>query len=311
MLTNLHVKSYQSIADADLELGPFTVIVGENRAGKSAILRALGALAFNETGNDFVRKGERSTTVEVETDDEQRILWQKDSKGGARYRLDEREFTKLGASVPPEITQALGIRRIDIDQTTRVAPQFHEQGEYGFILKESAGKAARVLARLTKLDVIVQAQIECRRDTQRVKGDAKEADGSIMRLHEKLDVLPDVEPIKEKLQRLESAIDNADALVGACGRGLEVDGERAAAGRAAKVSLPYEARLLEVEAELDTVSAASEALRRYENAKDAVVAAKAEQKRTAGVYDGARWVWQDVVKKLNLCAHCPLREGSE
>lgn len=317
MLTSLRVKGYQSIADATIELGPFTVIVGENRAGKSALLRALGALAFNETGTDFVRKGERLVNVAVETAEGQRILWEKDAKGGARYALedvgealDTRTFTKLGASVPPEIVQALGIRRIDIDQTTHVAPQFHEQGEYGFILKESAGKAARILARLTKLDIIVQAQLECRRDMQRARSDAKESESAIARLHEKLDALPDIAPVKDNLALLSSRLADVSTLVDACDQGLTLGTKWAKAEDAAAVVLPDPEILASIGRDLERLAAVSGALRRREKAEEAVTTANTEITARGNALAEAKATWDAVVTQLKLCDHCPLREGT-
>jgi predicted ATPase len=41
MITRVHVKNFRSLADVDVELGPLTVLVGRNGAGKSAFLDVL------------------------------------------------------------------------------------------------------------------------------------------------------------------------------------------------------------------------------------------------------------------------------
>ena len=48
MLERLEVKDYQSLADIDIPLGRFTVIVGPSGNGKSALIRALRALWENQ-----------------------------------------------------------------------------------------------------------------------------------------------------------------------------------------------------------------------------------------------------------------------
>ncbi|MGH9759942.1 MAG: AAA family ATPase, partial [Blastocatellia bacterium] len=41
MITRIHVKNFRSLADVNIELGPLTVLVGRNGAGKSAFLDVL------------------------------------------------------------------------------------------------------------------------------------------------------------------------------------------------------------------------------------------------------------------------------
>lgn len=41
MLTRLHLTNFKNFADATLELGPFTVLVGTNASGKSNVRDAL------------------------------------------------------------------------------------------------------------------------------------------------------------------------------------------------------------------------------------------------------------------------------
>ncbi len=358
MLLRLLVTNYQSIASAELELGPFTVIVGENGAGKSAILRALGALCFNETGSDFIRKGAKGVSVTVEVADGdpkltgQQVTWEKDARGGARYILrdavdiHDREFNRLGSSVPADITQALGIRRLDIDATTRLAPQFHEQGDYGFLLRESSGKAARVLAKLTKLDVIVTAQVECRRDAQRAKGDADEATATISRVETQIASIPDVAGAKAYLESAEAGAGEAHQLVTAIDESLTLDGDRREAARLAGVTVPSDVLLGAVGDGLSIVQQAQRHLQSLRHAegiagvrlpKDSALrqigeavdrceamgrtfmnhqSALARQLTSARALDdasqafaGVQKEWDAVVAELELCDHCPLRQG--
>ena len=55
MLERIEVKDYQSLADVDIPFGRFTVIVGPSGNGKSALIRALKALCFNQVGHRFIR----------------------------------------------------------------------------------------------------------------------------------------------------------------------------------------------------------------------------------------------------------------
>lgn len=55
-LRGVHIANFQSLQDVDLELGPITIITGDNSKGKSALVRALQAVAFNRAGADFITR---------------------------------------------------------------------------------------------------------------------------------------------------------------------------------------------------------------------------------------------------------------
>ena len=352
MLRSLAVTNYQSIADAEIEFGAFTVIVGENGAGKSALLRALGALCWNETGSDFIRKGAKGVSVNVETAEGQRVIWEKDARG-ARYALegigdvlDSREFNRLGSSVPEEIQQALGIRKIELDATTKLAPQFHEQGDYGFLLRESAGKAARVLAKLTKLDVIVTAQLECRRDLSRAKSEGEEAKATGARLETQLAEMPNTKLAAENLQLATANARELAELVGAAQQALRHEAARQRAASIADVEVPSAVQVGAIEDSLGVLFSArraADALQRAQNLTQVKLPKEADVTRVAttiarleeaasavsaygysrtqlsileknclvfeSTFAGVQVEWDAAAAELELCDHCPLRQG--
>ncbi len=185
--SRLRVQNFQSIENADVPLGPLTIIIGDNFAGKSALLRAIKSACFNETGTADIRKGASKSVITLTLSEGDRdtheVTWLKRREGGATYRLAEVDangeahrddavlFSKLGASVPPEIAKALNIAQIVVDKTLTLTPQIHEQGDYSFLLDRSEGQAARALAKMTKLDVVVEAQGLIRIDLRHARGE--------------------------------------------------------------------------------------------------------------------------------------------
>lgn len=204
MLTRLQIKNYQSIKEADIELAPFTVIVGQNRSGKSATLRAIRALFFNQTGTGFIRRGQNNCEVIVDTDDHQ-IIWYK-NKTTAEYDLDGRRFTKLAGGVPEEIQAALGVRAIEVDSTLTLTPQVHIQGEWAFLLDRSAGQAARALAKMTRLDVVVKAQQLCKSAIRSIRDDLKVATAGHDQAQKELEEFEDTEELGKTHGRLTRVI---------------------------------------------------------------------------------------------------------
>jgi len=217
-LASLEVDNYQSLGRAELALGGFNVIVGRGNLGKSALLRALAAAIFNDTGTDVIRRGEKETRVRVVFHGGTIVDWVKPVTGAARYEMTidgkKRTFTKLGASVPDEVRNFFGIRDIEIDKTFSIRPQVHGQFDQPLLLAESAGKAARALAKLTKLEIVVQAQVASARDLRRAKQETTARDREIGELEERVAKFPDMD-------KLEQRIAHARELIDAAGMSLE------------------------------------------------------------------------------------------
>lgn len=178
MITAVGIRGFQSIKDVELELKPFTVIVGPSSVGKSAAFRAIKAAMTNRAGSDFVRRGDSEAVVLIETDSHT-VLWNKPRTGGATYIVDDSELTKTGRSVPELVEEALGMRVLEIDSTMSITPQVHSQFDGQFLLTETPGRAAKVLAKLTRLDVLLKAEIAAAKDLRKVRDAAKTCSASI------------------------------------------------------------------------------------------------------------------------------------
>jgi DNA repair exonuclease SbcCD ATPase subunit len=222
--SHLTLKNFQSLADCDVPLGPLTCIVGDNDSGKSAMLRAITAACFNQTGTSYISHGADRASVElVLTDgdyDTQLLRWRKRREGGATYDLwtldtngemhpgEEQRFSKLGAAVPPEVQAVLGIADIDVDKTYSITPQVHRQGEFAFIIDRSEGQAARALAKMTKLDVVVEAQGLIRTDLKRAKASLSSEKALVETLEQQLEDFEGLDEEVELLARVETRMAN-------------------------------------------------------------------------------------------------------
>lgn len=161
MLTSLTIKNFQSHTDTHLELSPLTVIVGPSSAGKSAITRALKALASNPTGKDYITHGEATCQISATTD--RGIITLTKGKPEDSYVIlphddvkNPRRYTKLGGSVPPDVTEFLGIEPKD-------QINFAGQFDMPYLLRTSASEVARTLGELTNVSAIFEASREALR----------------------------------------------------------------------------------------------------------------------------------------------------
>lgn len=304
MLERLRVENYQSIGEVDLLLGEFVVVVGPTGRGKSALIRALTALCFNQTGGSFVRHGQRKATVTLTFDGGRMVEWSKPREGGATYVLDGQEYTRVGRSVPEDVEKALAIRRIEVDKGIAWRPQFQQQHDLPLLLTETASMAARTLAKLTKLQVLVEAQVACRRDKQRAERAVTGAAEEVGRLKEQLAGLPSV-------KRAQGSMDRAKKLLRASSERLEI-AESASrivediAGSLllADITLPSDEQVAAVGERLVTLEqavAGADKLRRarssVEMATEAVEAAAEKLEHTQDEHDA-------LVEELGVCPMC-------
>lgn len=213
--TKLVVDNYQSIGHADLELGQINVIVGRWSLGKSALMRALNALLTNETGTDYIRVGEDVCRVQVELSDGASITWTHERSGSAYYDVTwpdgkGRRFDKLAGAVPEEVQQLLQIRPIVVDKDFQIMPQVHEQFDQPLLLRESAGRVARALAKTTKLDGIMQAQGAAVKDLKANRTTIKTANEALALAQGRIAVFNDVERQRAILEAVQADVHTVD-----------------------------------------------------------------------------------------------------
>ncbi len=256
-VTKIIIDSYQSIGHAELQLGSFTVIVGRGNLGKSAILRAVAGAMFNDTGTGFIRQGEKQTNVELQFGDDA-LLWVKPTEGGARYVLrvggKEQNYTKLGANVPDDVRDYLGIRQIEIDKTFSICPQIHSQFDAPLLLTESPGKAARALAKLTKLEMIMQAQVAAARDLRRSKTDITAREREATELTVRLEELPNLKKVDKRLVKARKLFVDADARLNTLATAEEAFDLMESAKRRLEVTPPSVANLGAITTRLDKMA---------------------------------------------------------
>ena len=158
MIDKVEIRNWQSLRDVTLELGRFTVLVGSSNVGKSAVVRALRAVASNVRGSDHISHGEKTTAITVRT--AEHVITLERSGASGRYRLltvatgQEETFTKLGGAVPPQITAALRIAPVP---SGGASINFADQRDLPYLLASSGAQVARELGELTNATVIFEA----------------------------------------------------------------------------------------------------------------------------------------------------------
>lgn len=158
MLTRVEIRNFQSLKKVDIELGGLTVIVGPSSSGKTALMRALRALASNIRGTSFITQGAKKASITAHTDNGIVTLEKGETTGA--YKINDRVYTKLAGGVPEDVTKALNLQPITTESSSI---NFAGQFDRPYLLDDSGATVARVLGELTNVSKIFAAVREANR----------------------------------------------------------------------------------------------------------------------------------------------------
>lgn len=196
-MTEISIKNFQSIKDVDLVVDGFTVVVGRNNIGKSAIVRAIDAALTNRTGDSFIRDNEKSTEINIKREGLD-LEWKKGVK--TSYRINKEIFTALKGDLPKPLIEA-GFGRMDLDDK-KVSPLIAHQFEPLFLVNKRGSVITEVLAGIYDLDAISNADDACQKDLKAQKSALKTRDGDLNKLQGELEKYKDFETLKEEVKAL-------------------------------------------------------------------------------------------------------------
>ena len=210
MINSLDIRNFQSLKTVHLDLGPFTVIVGDSNCGKSALARSIQALASNFRGNSVVTHGAKIAYVSAVTDFAKVTL--EKGEGHGSYRVtsgsDDREFTKLAGEVPEAVSRALELDPVKEGISLNFAPQ-HEPP---FLLTSSGSVVARTLGDLTKVNVVLEAVREANRRRTSSSGELKLRIKDLESVDRSLSVVDKLGVRKEAILDVGRLINNAQSI---------------------------------------------------------------------------------------------------
>jgi len=169
-LRRLAIRGFRSIVKANLQLGEITVIIGPSDCGKTNVVRALDAWAYNIAGTSFTTEGQQMTRVAVVVGAQDKIVFEKSMKGkkkggASRFyyqdgKTNERlGYEKVGLTVPVEITDITLIRRLVIDDL-KLKINFSRQDDPWFLLAPQAwtpDRVSKVIGQISGVDALILA----------------------------------------------------------------------------------------------------------------------------------------------------------
>lgn len=220
MIKSVSVRNYQSLRKLDMKLGRVTVVVGHSDAGKSAFIRSIQAICYNQEGNEFIHRMKVGASVVIsapaavalELEDGSLVTWQRFEKSHKFILLkpdgSKVEFEKTGGSVPSDLQDLLGIYPVQVEDTKKERIHFAMQHQLPFLVGDRGGVGAnRVLGRLTGLHIFANAAKHCTAERDSIHRSADATRQVLEQARKQLAEMPDLASQKMKLDSLRVRFD--------------------------------------------------------------------------------------------------------
>lgn len=193
MIEKLVLENFQAHKRLVIKFDPrVTVVCGDTDVGKSAMIRALGWVAFNKpNGDDFIRWGTDAAVVTLEVDGQ--IIVRSRGKGENAYNVNGDEFVAFGNDVPERVAEVLRMGQLN----------FQAQHDSPFWFTESAGEVSRRLNTVINLGVIDDALSEVGQKVRKAKSTVEVCEERISTTKKTRDGLAYADAMDAKLQEVE------------------------------------------------------------------------------------------------------------
>lgn len=216
MIAAIHIKGFQSHIDSQFNLSPgLTVLTGPTDSGKTALIRAIRWVAFNEpAGEAFVNQATGEAIVQIILGDGTIITKGRRKGGRTSYRLvlangQAQMFEQ--ADVPQEVTAALGITRQTFGDF-ETALNFAFQLDSPFLISEPPSSGAKVLGKIAGTEIVDQALKSVAKDTYGARQDKLQADKQIEQKTEELKAYEGVDQLRDQVEACETLMNNFEQL---------------------------------------------------------------------------------------------------
>jgi len=217
-IKRITLENFQSHPFTSIELSPnINVFLGRGNRGKTAIIRAILWVFFNEPqGDAFIRKGKSIARVTITLSDGTTVIRER-GKNTNKYILitkdgDRKEYSSFGRGVPEDIKKALKIRVLPIEHGRRLSPQIKEQMDSLYLLDETPSTIHTTLLTISGGHVIDEAVKSLATDIIKIQRKEKEVSEEIENLKNLLEEFKGIDEKRDKLLRLKDEVENLKNL---------------------------------------------------------------------------------------------------
>lgn len=211
----IEIKNFQSHSHTKLEFDEgVNVIIGPSDSGKTAVIRAMKWIFFNEpSGTDIIKKGETLAKVTLKFNNGYKIIRGRDKSKNYYEIISEddevQRFEGFGLNVPQEVVDITGINKIDLGNT-KMSLNISEQLESPFLITDSPSIKANALGKLAGVDIIDKALGNLSKDIHEINSDRKSIEKEIKNQEILLENFKYLDDEKNKIERLENIFNQVD-----------------------------------------------------------------------------------------------------
>jgi exonuclease SbcC len=194
----------------DFEKG-INAIVGQSDKGKTAIIRAIKWVLYNEPrGSDFVRHGTDECCVTLEMSNGWKVTRARrksknyyivEDPSGNGYR-----FENIGTGVPAEVIEATGIAKIIIDTDKELALNLNEQLDPPFLLAETGSVKAKAIGSIVKTHLLDASERDVQKEILQLTTETKELEKQLEEKEAEISKYGDMAKLENVMGRLEELI---------------------------------------------------------------------------------------------------------
>jgi exonuclease SbcC len=222
-LRKLTVENFQSHEHSEVIFGPgLNVIVGPSDFGKSALVRALRWLFYNEPrGANFISAWASTCCVTVEMDDGTKIARLRSTAGKKenQYILQrpgesEQVYVDL-REISLEIIRALDVRKVQVDEHNSVELNFGAQLDGPFLLAENGAVRAKVIGQLGGVHILDWAQKSTATDLRRLREEDGQLAAGIAGIESALGGYTHLTDLETGIRRLDEKVARMEVITAA------------------------------------------------------------------------------------------------
>jgi len=208
-ISKVIIENFQSHKYTEINLdNNLNVIVGPSDQGKSAIIRAMKWVLYNEpSGTYFIREGEKEATVTLFFSNDCKIKRLRSTSKNQYTFYDsngkEYIYEGFGTNVPFEIVEKLNIRKVYLDGKQSSSINIGEQLEGPFLLTEKNATRANAIGRLVGVHIVDRAVADTLKDIRGLNYSKKSLDSSLEDLELQLKNYDFLEKLNYDIKSLE------------------------------------------------------------------------------------------------------------
>lgn len=212
------IKNFQSHEDTviDLENG-INVLLGESNQGKSAIIRALKWVLYNEPkGNDFIKRGTNECSVTIIMSDGYEVTRTRKKIKNSYIVKDpagnELMFENFNNNIPTEVLEATGVMKIQIDADKELALNLNEQLDPPFLLSETGSIKAKAVGCIVKTNILDATERDIQKDITSTNSELKDIEAQIKDTDIQLEQYADIDNSEKALKRMGELIEKLKTI---------------------------------------------------------------------------------------------------